>query len=228
VAFAAGVFALGLNNRRMDVRTCLSLLLALMFGLMLFQSRRFIEYFPPFALIFAAFAWAPLITGPVEQFGTWRKRLMQFAPPVILAVLIIAGIVIGLPDAAESIRDSRDYRTYAGAAAWLAENTPPGERVFQTDWDDFPRLFFYNTHNTYLIGLDPTYMQLYDPVLYDRWVRITEANVDDLSDAIVNDFTARYVHTDVFHGDFIVAAANDPDMVEVYRDEDAILYYIPP
>ncbi len=50
-----------------------------------------------------------------------------------------------------------------------SQNTPEGELVFQTDWDDFPRLFFYNTHNTYLIGLDPTYMQLYNSKLYDLW-----------------------------------------------------------
>ena len=45
------------------------------------------------------------------------------------------------------------------------------------DWDDFPRLFFYNSHNTYLIGLDPTYMQLYNAGLYDSWVDITNGNV---------------------------------------------------
>jgi hypothetical protein len=199
-----------------------------MFGLMLFESRRFVEYFPPFALIFAAFAWAPLLPASDELSQVGQTRLVRLAPPLILAGLIAAGMVMGLPAVADSLRDSRDYRTYADASAWLVQNTAPGERVFQTDWDDFPRLFFYNTHNTYIVGLDPTYLQLYDPVLYDRWVRITEANVDDLSDAILNEFASRYVHTDVFHGDFIVAAANDPDMVEVFRDEYAVLYYIPP
>ncbi len=62
IAFASGILALGLSGRKMDVRTGLALLTALLFGLMLFQARRFVEYFPPFALIFAAFAWAPLLT----------------------------------------------------------------------------------------------------------------------------------------------------------------------
>src|SRR5215211_5157029 len=61
IAFASGVLALGLSGRKMDVRTALGLLISLLFGLMLFQARRFVEYFPPFALIFAAFAWAPLL-----------------------------------------------------------------------------------------------------------------------------------------------------------------------
>jgi hypothetical protein len=54
VALLSGTLALGLQERRMNVRTLTSFLLAAFFGLLLFQSRRFIEYFPPFALIFAA------------------------------------------------------------------------------------------------------------------------------------------------------------------------------
>jgi hypothetical protein len=61
LAFISGALALGLSHQRMNVRTATTFLLACLFGLMLFQSRRFIEYFPPFALIFAAFAWSPLI-----------------------------------------------------------------------------------------------------------------------------------------------------------------------
>ena len=64
VAFVSGALALGLAGRKMDLRTATSFLIALLFGLMLFQARRFVEYFPPFALIFAAFAWAPLFADP--------------------------------------------------------------------------------------------------------------------------------------------------------------------
>jgi hypothetical protein len=66
----------------------------------------------------------------------------------------------------------------------LAAKTPEGSRVFQTDWDDFPRLFYYITHNTYLIGLDPTFMALYDADLYERWVGITWGDVERSSAAI--------------------------------------------
>ena len=34
---------------------------------------------------------------------------------------------------------------------------PKGEMIFNTDWDDFPMLFFYDdTSNLYASGLDPT------------------------------------------------------------------------
>jgi hypothetical protein len=113
---------------------------------------------------------------------------------------------------------------FAGASAWLKGNTPAGSRVFQTDWDDFPRLFFYNTHNTYLIGLDPTYMQLYNAKLYDLWVDITQGDIQRPSEVIYSRFGARYVVSDLNHKDFIHQAENDSSLIEVYRDDEAVIF----
>jgi hypothetical protein len=131
-----------------------------------------------------------------------------------------------MPAAGEQIDKSKPYRLYAGASAWLEQNTPAGALVFQTDWDDFPRLFFYNTHNTYLAGLDPTYMQLYDAKLYDLWVNITRGNVKQPSQVILDSFGARYVHTDLKHSNFIDVASDDPGLKEVYRDDDAVIFEV--
>lgn len=233
VAFVAGILALGLQDRRMDVRTATSFFITVLFGLMLFQSRRFIEYFPAFALIFTAFAWTPLIeawqsrTAEAIAAGHAHKyRLPGWLPAVALLLLLIPGVWIGLRDAQKSIRTAKPYNLYANASAWLQENTPPGERVFQTDWDDFPRLFYYNTHNTYLIGLDPTYMQLYDPELYARWVDITRGRVSNPSGEISERFAARYILTDLQHKDFIDEAEDDPGLKQVYRDGQAIIYRV--
>jgi len=108
----------------------------------------------------------------------------------------------------------------------LEQNTPAGERIFQTEWDDFPRLFFYNTHNTYLIGLDPTYMQLYDAGLYDQWIEITHGNVEQPSSSIVTLFDSHYVMTDLNHQDLIDQAEADPSMELVYKDDEAIVFRI--
>ncbi len=228
--FAAGILALGLQERRMDTRTAASLLGALLFGLMLFQARRFIEYFPPFALLFAALAWAPLLEKLGSQPAGDRFPLDRLHSRLIaggvLAAIFAVGAWITLSQAQSSLRASKDYRLYAAASHWLAENTPAGERVFQTDWDDFPRLFFYNTHNTYLIGLDPTYMQLYDANLYDQWVSITQGEVQQPSGIIRTRFGSSYVLTDQDHAAFLFQAKNDPGMLEVYRDEEAVIYQV--
>jgi len=229
-AFAAGMLALGLHERRMDTRTTASLFCALLFGLMLFQARRFIEYFPPFALLFAALAWAPLMEKLSSQPTEGRFPLDWVRPRLLaaaaLAIIVAVGAWFTLPRAQSSLRASKDYRLYAAASQWLQENTPAGERIFQTDWDDFPRLFFYNTHNTYLVGLDPTYMQLYDANLYDKWVSITQGEVQQPSRIIRSRFGSSYVLTDLVHEAFMLQAKNDPGMQEVYRDEDAVIYQV--
>ena len=76
------------------------------------------------------------------------------------------------------MQGAKPYERYAAASAWLQANTPAGSRVFQTDWDDFPELYFWNAHNTYLVGLDPTYMYLHDGPLYLRWRAITRGEVE--------------------------------------------------
>ncbi len=228
--FVSGIVALGLTERRMDTRTAFALLAALLFGLMLMQARRFVEYFPPFALIFAAFAWAGHFLD--RQFAcrvstsSPLMRVVKNAPLLLLSAAVAVSVGRSIPRAREAIDDSKPYNLYAGASQWLVENTSAGSRVFQTDWDDFPRLFYYNTHNTYLIGLDPTYMQLYDPELYDLWVLISQGKVEHPSGIIAARFGSQYVHTDLKHGSFIRAAENDPGLKEVYRDDQAILYQV--
>jgi hypothetical protein len=222
-AFASGALALGLSGKRMELRTLAAFGITLMFGLMLLQSRRFIEYFPPFTLVFAAFAWSPVLEGYA---ATTTHRIRRWLPAAILVVILIPGIWKTYSGARDSIQTSKHYQTYAEASAWLAENTPAGARVFQTDWDDFPRLFFYNTHNTYLIGLDPTYMHIYNPELYERWVDVSRGKVDHIARVVEKEFGASYIISDLRHQGFLEQAARDPALQEMYRDEYAVVYQI--
>lgn len=221
LAFVAGAFALGWHERRMDTRSATLFLLALGFGLILFKSRRFIEYFPAFALLFCAVAWAPIIEAWRQQ-GRRAARVL----PLGLALVFAAGSADNILHLRQELQESTPYQRYAGASAWLQANTPPGSRIFQTDWDDFTWLYFYNTQNSYTVGLDPTYMQLYNAGLYDLWREIANGRVEPPSPAIVENFEAGYVLTDLEHVRFLYVARADPDMAEVYRDEYAVIYKI--
>jgi hypothetical protein len=214
---------------------------ALVFGLMLFQSRRFVEYFPPFALIFAAFAWKQVLSPSDQELVTGEKKngtlsspanfgrsLRSWLPVLILVGVTIPGMWLTTKNAQATIQDSKPTGTYSAAASWLEANTQAGSRVFQTDWDDFTRLFYHNTHNTYLVGLDPTYLQLYDARMYDEWVNITQGDVAEPSETIAGLFGAEYVFTDLAHDDFIDRAEEDPGLMKVYQDEEAIVYQVTP
>jgi hypothetical protein len=221
LAYVAGAFALGLGQRRMNPRTATLFILATLFGLMLFKSRRFVEYYPAFALLFCVSAWSPLFEE-WRQSQPWLRRVL----PAALATVLGSSLWFNVQAAQEGMQNARPYQRYAAASAWLQANTPSGSRVFQTDWDDFPRLFFYNTHNTYIVGLDPTYMQLYNPDLYDIWVEITRGRVEAPAQTIAATFGAHYVITDLEHKGFIHVAKADPHLKEIYHDEYAAVFQI--
>lgn len=221
--FVGGALALGLREQRMDTRTATLFGLTVLFGLMLFKSRRFVEYFPAFALLFSAAAWAPFLAEQWPKRQGWLRQVL----PVTLSLMLGLAAWHNVQAAQESLRHStKPYQRYAAASDWLKANTLPGSRVFQTDWDDFPRLFFYNTHNTYTVGLDPTYLQLYDPGLYEVWVDITRGRVEYPAQTIASTFGSRYVLTDLDHTGFLQQAQVDPNLVEVYRDEYAAIFQV--
>jgi len=221
LAFIAGVFALGLNKQRMNTSIATLLLVTVLFGAMLFKSRRFVEYYPAFALLFCAVAWAPL-AKLWHQTKPWTKWVV----PTLLTIFLLAAIAWNVQAAQENLQKSTPYQRYATASTWLQNNTPAGSRIFQTDWDDFTQLFFYNTHNTYTLGLDPTYMQLYDAELFQLWVDTTQGQVENPAQVIADEFGAQYVLTDLNHKSFLRQVQVDPHFEEVYQDEYAIIFHV--
>ncbi|HEX6384337.1 MAG TPA: hypothetical protein VF177_06685 [Anaerolineae bacterium] len=220
-AFLLGALALGWREERMDRATLVAFALSVIFGLMLFKSRRFVEYFPPFSLIFLALSAAPLLQ-------TWRHKWQQrnYLLPLLLLLLLAWLLNVTLAQARESVAGSKPADRYADATLWLVANAPAGAMVFQTDWDDFTRLFFYNTNTVYTSGLDPTYMELYDGDLYQEWVQIAKGNVENPGAIIRDHFGATYVFSDLNHKDFTQAATDDPGLQELYRDNYAVIFAI--
>lgn len=226
IALAAvllGALALGWREERIDLASLTALGLVGVFGLMVFKSRRFVEYFPPFALIFLAFASAPLLRQ-------WRATVAGRPAyrAAAAAVVVVAGLLVfvTLRDARSLVADSKPFDLYADAMLFLRAEAPDGVTIFQTDWDDFTRQFFYFDEARYINGLDPTFMQLHDEALYEEWVDITRGRIDAPGAAIRDRFGADYVFTDLNHESFIEEAAGDPALREVYRDEYAVVYAV--
>ncbi len=223
LAFLLGVLALSWQKERIDKRTLVALGLTVVFGTMLFQSRRFIEYFPPFALIFLAFASAPIF---LEWQQRWRNTWQRLLLPAGLLILLIYPVGITVRDGRALLSDSKPADHYADAALWLNQNTPSGSFIFQTDWDDFTRLFFYHDDAIYTAGLDPTFMELQDPARFDQWRDITQGKINQPGQIIRDEYGADYVFTDLNHDEFLAAAAADPMLKELYRDEYAAVFIV--
>jgi len=137
-------------------------------------------------------------------------------------VLALAGhYAVAQASAALSARPPFDR--YAGAARWLTHNSPEGAVVFTSDWDDFPELFFFNRHNRYLAGLDPTYSFLYWPDAYRRWEEIARGDLEDVEE-LRSLWNADYVFTDREHRAFYRGLEKLRGVELVYQDEHALVY----
>jgi len=223
LAFLLGVLALGWQEKRIDRPALVALGLAVLFGAMLFKSRRFIEYYPAFALLFLAFSLRPLWQEWVAERAYGRYLL-----PLLLSLLLTYPLVDTMVQGRTAVANAAPADQYAQAARWMATNVPADELIFQTDWDDFPRLFFYDSHHRYLVGLDPTYLELADADLFAQWVSITQGKVTPLAETIETGFGSRYVFSDLDHRAFLRQAEADPRMQELYRDEYAVIFEIIP
>jgi hypothetical protein len=195
-----------------------------MYLFLLLKSRRFVEYFPPTAVMFFAFS----VRG-------WLKNLdlsdllrteARIAGVIAVVLLLVVACYSTLADVRKDIANRPSTDAYKGGAEWLAHHTPEGSTVFHTDWDDFPMLFFHNTHNTYLVGLDPDFMRLKDEPLFRRWEAITRGKVSHPEDAILRDFGCQYVITDNKHREFMAIADQSPRVEKVYSDRYTTVYHV--
>ena len=120
-----------------------------------------------------------------------------------------------------------DLTLYKNASEYIKKNSDNGDIIFHADWDDFPALFYYNSKNYYLVGLDPTFMYNYDADLYEEWVEITTGkNKKDLYDKITKNFKAKLIFLDNEHTAFNDYLFISPNFQLVYSDNEARVYKI--
>jgi hypothetical protein len=60
-----------------------------------------------------------------------------------------------------------------GTATWLKNNTKKGDIVFNASWNWFTTLFYYDTDNYYIAGIEPRFLYDYNHELYWKWWHIS-------------------------------------------------------
>lgn len=228
-----------------------------------FRSKRFAEYFPPFAILFAAFAWQaftapkilelpedfkreidPYLDAPVPTESQQWWASAKAAAPWIIGILLfvfwfynLIGLhkfgfdEAGMIDNIKTNEPGDKYRRAMEFATGLdetgAENIPKGEIIFNCTWDDFPKLFFYDTKHRYVYGLDPNYLYSENPELYTSLKDLTEGKIDDPAPVIREKFGANYIFADAKENVDMIAKALDSGWVEtIYEDDEARLLKI--
>jgi hypothetical protein len=219
--------------KKVSKLTWFSFLMTFIFLVLTIKSRRYVEYYMPFSLLYLASA-----VKDINAFTNWSKikkiwRGLSRQIHVYLYASIFVLLVLILPFAYDRIlgvqlSGRHPMDSFQEASQWLINNTEPDSIVFHSDWDEWPILFYQNDHNRYIIGLDPTFMENYDSELHTLYREITTGNIRyKVSKYIKEDFKASYVFVDKDgHESLIRNLDIDPEILEVYEDQKTIIYQL--
>jgi len=169
--------------RRVRADTVAFILMTALTLLMVSRARRYMEYYPPIAVIAAALTIRDLAAGTSKTEGERsgrRRRRVALGVSILMAATSLTVLRFRIT--------SKPHHTFRGAAEYIAENSNPGDLVFNVDYDDFPHLFFHNHKNHYLVGLDPIYLDRYDSKLFGLWRKIRSGKILDVRDTIKKEF----------------------------------------
>jgi hypothetical protein len=181
-------------------------------------SRRFVEFWAPFSVLFAASAAAAWPPAP--------GRLPRWAASG--AIVLLA--VLGWHNVTQTRRIIADDPglLFAGCARWIHDHVPAERTVFTTDWDEFPELFYFAPGQRYLVGLDPTFMYVTSPERWRAWRSVAEGSDPALRRRIVDTFGAACAFADAGYETFIERAGQEPGVRLAYADRECRVYEMDP
>ena len=250
IAMVVGYIAFEPADRKRAHYPLFFLIFSTLLMVMNARWRRIAEYWPPFAILFAAFSVQPWLDETRSIFTqlpryvldelqpfldrhepaglTQRQEILQWLAAAIVAVILAVVLGTNLRVTAKDIADSETHEYYRAGMQWVRSNVPAGEIVFNTDWDDFPRMFYFDPTHRYVSGLDPTYLFDRNKELSRLYDRITLGKEDDPGLLIRDRFGARYVFTDNadIHTKFFSKALDSGWFEVVYEDEDCTILHI--
>lgn len=157
------------RGQRLDGTGMGLLLLNVALLVLTLKARRFIEYWPVFALLNAAD-----MTRNAPDLATAPPPVRH--PRLVGVLAVLAAITVSIPGLCMARRHAdppRDYAAARDAARFLASHSPARSLVFTDDWDLFPICFYHNDHNRYAVGLDPMFTIIPYPELWERYRLIT-------------------------------------------------------
>jgi hypothetical protein len=214
-----------------------------------FRSIRFAEYFPPFAILFAAFSWQAFKTANAPELPedfkreiepyldkdkkTEREDVFRYFKQVavwLIGFVLVALIIFNMrgidiagytqEGVMTSIKNNEDNNRYKRIMEWAGENIPEGERIFNANWDDFPKIFFFDTKHAYVYGLDPNYLYTENPELYKMLVDITSGKTEEAAPLIREKFGANYVFVDARENEDMVAKLLESGWAEIIQEDN--------
>ena len=225
-------FIFYLNNfRKATVRGWTMFLLAIFFSVFTLKSRRYVEYAVPFLALSAAIMFhEALDKDDWQKFKNFLKD--QLKNHKIISAVLIAYILVSLPYVIwrdqkanfNNLNSGINAVHYKNSASWLAQNSKKGEVVFHSDWDDFPVLFYYDTTNAYIAGLDPTFLYRQNKDRYWAWAKTTLGERKENLDEVFNMFNTKWIWVEKDHTEMNNNVKNVQGVKLTYEDNEVWIY----
>jgi len=214
----------------LSMRSTALLLLNVLFLALTLKARRFIEYWPVFALMNAAdLTVCRAATGKGLSAATIRTR-SRWALIAALSAAVVG--FANLLTARGMIEPSYDPAAVRGPMRFLAETSPAGSIVFTDDWDVFPYCFYWNHHNRYVVGLDPVFTTARFPELWNRYRLITRGQTPAHLPPLTAGGRERPVGLEdiltFFEADYVLVAADHPALYAQLRERPDLFQLVYP
>ena len=179
------------------------ILSVLFFAMTMLTARRAHDFWVVFGAMFIAGTFHSIIS---------KKYSNDFIKNAFASILAIAFVFLVFYTPYKSLSTLRDRGTppdtFKKASLWLKENSDAKDIVFNLHWSDFPMLFFWNSKNYYIGGMDPIFQYSYSSPLYWKFHYLSADEVtkktcgapactaemlEDTYFVLKNEFEAKYI-----------------------------------
>ncbi|MFA6421797.1 MAG: hypothetical protein WCV92_00095 [Candidatus Buchananbacteria bacterium] len=218
--------------KKIDLKSKFLMLLTILFLLVTLKSKRNIEYFVPFAVLTAGLTFQSAfadekIKNDWKIFTSGLKKLvsLRLVSWVAIIVFTLSGVLVVLKLQTQS--QTIPLNRLEKSSQWLMVNSSQGKTIFNLRWDRFPMLYFYNSKNFYVAGLDPTFTYVYNKDLFQKYYDISKGKLDENSASIIKkEFNAKLLIATKEDKKILQAVEKYPSFEKVYEDDEAIIYKI--
>lgn len=242
IAFLLGALGLMVARREIGSRLDkmrLTIMLALPVALTLaltMKSRRFVEYLVPALTLWIASLWQFVDVRRLKmELANMRRGLAPLARGIIVPFFVILALSLIAHHALltwTSLRRpaSKTFDAYRATFQSISARAATGDRVFHSDWDEFPILFAADDRLRYVSGLDPTFLYEASSTLSNQVRDLTIGLASSTAwDVIAERTGSRFVFvTTKRHPDFDATLRADARFKELARDETTAAYEVIP
>jgi hypothetical protein len=179
-------------------------------------SVKFLEYSVPLSCV----ALAVVVRDAIRERGLTPQRVpwaLALAAGLLFSAITMRSAVLATEPPPNRL---------APALAALSLQAEPGDIVYHFSWNDFPELVFHGPRFRYIAGLDPHFLALYDPELWDLYSKIERGWGRNPSEPIANRFGARWAILVLPQEGAEEMLGGDPGLRVIHQDPHAIVYRV--